>query len=130
MAYQCRRPVHLIEGLIPKLFVVSVIEPAWANPRMGAVKEEQSVDLVSISLCEVLHYESADVVPDGTRAINVQCIQGFDEVVGIVGDVRNIRGLIAVSKPRRPHNHIETSASAGIFSAVYQNPASRAARPK
>ena len=76
---------------------------------MGAVKEEQSVDLVSISLCEVLHYESADVVPDGTRAINVQCIQGFDEVVGIVGDVRNIRGLIAISEAAQVrYNHIET----------------------
>ncbi len=77
---------------------------------MGAVKEEQSVDLVSISLCEVLHYESADVVPDGTRAINVQCIQEFDKVVGIVGDVRNIRGLIAISEAAQAwHNHIETS---------------------
>ena len=69
MAYQCRRPVHLVEGLISKLLAVSVIEPAWANPRMRAVKEEQSVDLVSVSLCEVLHYESADVVPDETRAM-------------------------------------------------------------
>ncbi len=55
MAYQCRRPVHLVEGLISKLLAVSVIEPAWANPRMRAAKEEQSVDLVSVSLCEVLH---------------------------------------------------------------------------
>ena len=77
MAYQCRRPVHLIEGLIPNLLLVSVIEPAWANPKIGAVKEEQSVDLVSVLLCEVLHYESANVVPDETRAINGQSIQEF-----------------------------------------------------
>tara|TARA_Y100001934_G_scaffold205961_1_gene243544 strand:+ start:560 stop:949 length:390 start_codon:yes stop_codon:yes gene_type:complete len=76
---------------------------------MGAVKEEQSVDLASVLLCEVVHYESANVVPDETRAINVQCIQEFDKIVGIVGDGRNIRGLIAISEAAQVrHNHIET----------------------
>ena len=44
---------------------------------MGTVKEEQSVDLVSVLLCDVLHYESANVVYDETRAINGQSIQEF-----------------------------------------------------
>ena len=76
---------------------------------MGAFKEELSVDLASVLLCEVVHYESANVVPDETRAINVQCIQEFDKIVGIVGGGRNIRGLIAISKAAQVrHNHIET----------------------
>ena len=48
---------------------------------LGAVKEEQPVDPVSISLCEGLHYKSAKVVPDETRAINAQRIKEFDKVL-------------------------------------------------
>ena len=46
-------------------------------------------------------------MPDETRAINVQSIQEFDKIVGIVGDVRNIRGLIAISEAAQVrHNDI------------------------
>ena len=90
---------------------------------MGTVKEEQSVDLVSVLLCEVLHYESANVVPDETRAINVQSIQEFIRSLAWPETAGTFAGLSLSPKPRRSGTTTsKLSASAGIFFRhVYQN---------